>query len=374
MNPSSSARPVGPDVAEYRACQIMNQPVQTGEAIALAGLFLLVFLSGCLVLNLWLTSKWWRPDLGMIDVKLNAIAQVDQPIDVVALGPSHMDFGFNPEVFDAQMAQLGHKTSTFNLSVEALKISEREFMLREVFRQIPGRLRIVLLECELRAAPEWENMLHGRTRFFSAYPWVRKQLGTKLFSGRNLASRLGSGGKIVCGFLLYNLNPGVASDLLFPPVNEGGDSSPDRCHTESGWQYSEIRSRSKNPQLIRKLLDRATATPRGRRQLTDDEFGPIQQDLDFVIRQGALPVVVFPPVTAGLEEDFAIVDHFRAARPDVLVLDFTARSEDWQRFQDPELWLDGNHLDAAGAAELSRRIAIRLDRILPAGIFSPVEN
>lgn len=155
-------------MAEYRSCRTSNAEQKTFPAIVAVSLFAIVVVLSCGCLNILLTQKYWHPPLGAIDSKLEGFSKLGKNFNTIIVGPSHLDFGMNPEVFDKVLGDLGHDVRSFNLSVEALSIPEREFVIKEAFDTAPTQIKFAVIECELRATPTFENLLHDRTRYFSS--------------------------------------------------------------------------------------------------------------------------------------------------------------------------------------------------------------
>ncbi len=245
---------------------------------------------------------------------------------------------------------------------EALSVPERGFIVRRALDAAPIQIEYVMMECELRATPTFENMLHARIRFFSSYEYVQSRLDTKFYSNRTLTQRYGPSAFIIAALITNNLNLGVGADLLLPDVNTIGDDGVESHHDEFGWQLNKERQLHRNPARINVALQRASTNDGGEksRKLTRKEGAAILRDIDFVIQQGSTPIVVFPPVTSGVHEDYAIQDFIAENRQGVIQLDFTPRSADWNLFTRSDCWLDANHLDEKGAGIFSKAVGERL--------------
>ncbi len=100
-------------MAEYRSCRVSNPAQKILPSFWAASLFTVVFCLSCGCLNFLFTQKYWHPDLGIIDSKLHGFSDHEREFNLIVVGPSHLDFGFNPLVFDEVLTGLGHDIRSY---------------------------------------------------------------------------------------------------------------------------------------------------------------------------------------------------------------------------------------------------------------------
>lgn len=348
-------------MAEYRHYRSSITPLSRKAGLVACSLAAIAFLIACSVINLTIAiPSVWRPNLDAIDAKLAAFKQSKEDFDVLVCGPSHVEYGVNPEILDPLLESQGLEVCTFNLGLEGMKLAEREFVLRRALELSKGRVKYLIVEFELRATPLVKNLYSARTRYFSSPRYIGNSLRTKLFSKRSLAKRIGASSVICCAFVLNQMNLGVVPDLLLPKVNDPEVNEAPSNFSSFGWKNGDSRLNRRNLAKIEDSLLRATETTKTNRILTGEEFSSIEQDLEIIEKFGCVPIVLFAPCCDGIEEDLAIRNYIQAHRPDLLVLDFTPSGPDWPSFCDAELWFDSGHLASSGAEVFSRLLAQRL--------------
>jgi len=94
-------------------------------------------------------QSWLRP-------KLDHFAAVGDQYDTVFLGSSRLNFGLDPERFDARMAALGRPTHSFNLAFSGMRQHDYTWVLDWLARHRPPNLRRVVVELH-----EWSQAVRG---------------------------------------------------------------------------------------------------------------------------------------------------------------------------------------------------------------------
>lgn len=119
---------------------------------------LLAFGAGLLA-GLWALEralpKWGCP------VQLEKLALFEarrDQYDTIFLGPSTLDSGLDPEVFDAICTAAGHPTCSINLGFPGAHLFSLEPLVEDLLARRPARLRRIVLQCEgvhVRTLANW---------------------------------------------------------------------------------------------------------------------------------------------------------------------------------------------------------------------------
>lgn len=84
------------------------------------------------------------PQLG---AKLAWLAERGAEYDTFFIGSSRVHRQLIPDIFDAEMAALGVKTNSFNLSGDGMRPPEDEFVMERAFATRTARTRLLVVEC-----------------------------------------------------------------------------------------------------------------------------------------------------------------------------------------------------------------------------------
>jgi hypothetical protein len=95
----------------------------------------------------WLFSLWLMPYLRARSMPAAKVAWALQfpQTNLVALGPSYVEMGFNPDVFDAAMRARGRDIHSFNLGIDGLSLAEMQAMIEELLAKHPCCIKYFLL-------------------------------------------------------------------------------------------------------------------------------------------------------------------------------------------------------------------------------------
>ena len=109
---------------------------------------LLGFLATCALLGRVLDG---RPELRLLpgsieERKLHEFRQHEHEYDLVYVGTSRVHRGFDPEAFDARLAQLGRAVRSFNFGLVGLGFLEQRYLVEWILAERPARLRWLLLD------------------------------------------------------------------------------------------------------------------------------------------------------------------------------------------------------------------------------------
>lgn len=101
-----------------------------------------------------------EPVQSWMRAKLDHFASVSDQFDTVFVGSSRVQFGIDPERFDARMAALGDPTRSYNLAFGGMRQHDYTFVLDWLAQHRPPRLRRVVVELH-----EWSQGIRGAQWF-----------------------------------------------------------------------------------------------------------------------------------------------------------------------------------------------------------------
>lgn len=113
-----------------------------GRSVLEVGVAVLAFVAGAEFVRARLP---WAEG-GKLDQKLAHLAAADEGYDVVFVGSSRVLDGFDPRVFEAELAGAGFPLKAFNLGALGAETFEQDWVLRRVLERASPRLRWILLE------------------------------------------------------------------------------------------------------------------------------------------------------------------------------------------------------------------------------------
>ncbi len=347
-------------MAEYRHQRDLDAPpFQPGRVLGLAALAFLGLCAGFALINVTVTNAHWRPPLLRFDEIVEELETQKDQVDLLFFGPSHMMTDINPLVFDARATQLGYQVRSYNFSVEGLRVSEREYLLRELERIRPGQLKYVLVKPDLWLNTGVENVFSTRARFFNSPANVGRALTLRLDSStRHWSQNIAAAGLILLGGLSHLSNVGVIADLILPPGNELADPPPKRHPERRG--YVPLQ----NPHRKLPAGDDApypvSSPPLPARELSPNEKGALADLFRKIRHLGAQPVVLIPPVgNDNLAETDETLRALEESFEGIPTLTFHASGQSPELYRKLAYWEDMNHLSTLGSQVFSRLLAER---------------
>jgi hypothetical protein len=124
------------------------------------------------------TQVPWQEEYGLAAKMSWFDAHADE-YDLVFLGSSRVFRGFDPQLFDVELARAGIPMRSFNLGVGGVLPFEMDRMLRAVFERRPARLKWILYEGgELDPRPDATERLSSRVVGWHDLGGVRRALGS----------------------------------------------------------------------------------------------------------------------------------------------------------------------------------------------------
>jgi hypothetical protein len=280
--------------------------------------------------------------------------------DAVFIGSSRVYRGIVPEVFDAEMAALGHRVQSFNLGMEAVWPPESLFRVREFLRDRP-RVRwvfIELLPVNPRLTPENARTL----RSISWHDWRHTALAWRAIAEDQTFSVGEKWSWAVLHlelFIRQSSNLSRVATLIEPrllPELEKVARKEAALNTQ--WvSGSGFLAEPETPMSGEVAIDLRRIAAAYTQQLSPLPLPPYLRDaLSDLVRAvrdaGAVPIFFITPSTTRAEN----FSDIRTQGIDADLISF----KDPARFPalyDPALHFDGPHLNERGARELSRLLA-----------------
>jgi len=337
-----------------------------GRSLSLVLLAAVVFLASVTALRALV--PW--PEHGALAARMKHFLAHADDYDLLFVGSSNVAHGFDPAVVDAELARRGHSLRSYNLAAEDMQPVEADFVLREVQRRKPARLRSVvieLLDFEPTAVIR-DNAFSERAVYWHDARSLCDALGRLLRSAAPLfdkarlswlhlqhaAWRLGNLGEAdrVLAAQRTHVDP-----VLAAVVEAGGfealDDRPDQAtlRMRAAFLANAPRYRARTAKLDAQNATHGTLPPG-----LDDELAMQTARLRAA---GIEPIYVIPPVPHPTPALHAFAA--RAEAPLVFLFNAPGRY--------PELFVfehryDETHVNRAGSEVLSRRFADALADVL----------
>ena len=320
------------------------------------------FVVASLFINFFITDKYWHPKIPMLTDRFQRYRENIDEIEVIAIGSSHVYYGFHEAAFDQATMQNDQPLNSFNFGVEALSMAERRSVVELICAETPPNLKCVLVEPETRMIANPNDILTRRTRYFITLSNVYELSATKWFSNRPLKKRIGAALIPIGSCLAHMANLGVGADILLPPTADSKEldlietgNSEIIDHQWSG----DKRFDNATVQVEQALENLSKPDAFKSRELCKSEFASNATDFKLLSRLGVPIGLIFPPTTKGFEEDSAIRS-FAESEDYPWIISFTPDSEYWKQFADEDVWYDSTHLNEQGAKKMSLLLAIEV--------------
>jgi hypothetical protein len=300
-----------------------------------------------------------------IAAKLEFFAQHRDEFDTLIVGTSRLYYSISPELFDRTTRENGLPTRTFNFGVDGMHPPENFYVLEQILKTKPQKLKWVVLEmAEIQV--KWDNVL-GTQRLVYWHDWPRTELtlkkalnprgnanwlikSTRLWlARRDLISHLFLFGKQFA-------SAGRASDF-FPSeqrerfLEADSELGPNR----DGYRPAGDAMSAERAAIFQQKLaqETAEARPKFLDPVTDQAY----RDAASQIRQaGATPLFVVAPIITQSAARFR-------QPPPAPLLSFND-SRKYPQFYDTKVRIDDAHLTREGAAEFTRLLAREFVRSL----------
>lgn len=328
-----------------------------GVAVVIGVLSFLVVGSG---VSLGYRATMGQPYIEVLSEKAEDYAANAGAYDLVFLGSSLTFRHVDPEVFDAELRACGLPVRSYNFGVPAMREPELRSVAELVLRRRTARLRYVVLQDPIRAEGVTANMMSDRGRYFRGWErapdTVRDVIcytGTRAGQARRALgnAKAIAAEQIGLGRLARFFTPITKAPLRYDPgYREARGFWPsDRDDLEF----------AANPELRQPMSGDLLAEALGGGGYTPSRAASecrARQLLDTVDRleQGGLEVFYFiSPNPREVAHDRAVREALERIAPDLEVLDLGDPRAHPEYFA-LERWNDVGHLDARGAAMVSR--------------------
>ncbi len=341
-------------------------PHRLGRSLALVLLAGGVFLASVTALRALV--PW--PEHGALGARmLHFLAHADD-YDLLFVGSSNVAHGFDPAVVDAELARRGYPLRSYSLAAEDMQPVEADFVLREVQKRRPARLRwavIELLDFDPRAVIR-DNAFSERTVYWHDGRSLWGVLARLLRSAPSLfdTAELAWLHLQHAAWRLGNLGD---ADRAMAAWRAPADPASEAIVEAGGFEALDDRTDAATLRMRAQFLANA---PRYRARVADLDAqnaatGVLPDGLeDELAAQGARlrgdglePIYVIPPVPHPTPALHA----FAAGAEAPLVFSFNAPGRHPELFRFEHRY-DETHLNRAGSEALSRHFADALADVL----------
>jgi hypothetical protein len=310
------------------------------------------------------------PEHGALGARMQHFLAHADDYDLLFVGSSNVAHGFDPAVVDAEFARRGHPLRSYSLAAEDMQPVEADFVLREVQKRRPARLRwvaIELLDFDPTAVIR-DNAFSERTVYWHDGRSSWNALARLLRSGASVADkaqlawlhlqhaawRLGNLGEGDRAIAAWRAPADPASEAIVDAA--GFEALDDRTDPTTLRMHARLLANAPRYRAQVAALDAHNAGPA---VLPSGPEGDLAAQTARLRADGLEPVYVIPPVphpTPAL--------HAFAARADApLVLAFNTPGRHPELFRIEHRY-DETHLNRAGSEALSRRFADALADVL----------
>jgi hypothetical protein len=292
-----------------------------------------------------------------VAAKLRYFSEHKEDFDTLFVGTSHFYYGVSPSIFDQTTRAADLPTHTFNFGVDGMHPPENFYVLEQILKTNPQKLKWVFIEMGEIETKSKENEL-GTERLLHWHDWRRTLLtikktlnprdGLKWYenvsriwvSRRVLGLHLGL-------FAKRFTNVGRAAEWLSASKTEDPDLElgPDG----DGYRIAGSAMSADRVAIFQHALalELGRARPRAIDRYTESAY---QDAANRIRARGGTLIFVNTPVI------FQSALQFRGTRPPGLLLSFNdARA--YPALYDPSVRIDDGHLTREGAEEFTRVLA-----------------
>ncbi|HUY36342.1 MAG TPA: hypothetical protein VMV69_26630 [Pirellulales bacterium] len=309
-----------------------------------------------------------------LDAKWRQFEARADETDVLFLGTSRVQRHLDPRRMRAVWRRRGLDMRSYNLGLPRMNILEADEILKRLSARRPRRLKAVVLEPTLYLfdVDNW----YGE-RDMASHDWygtclaVRNTLAGERRRGSGRCQRLRFAWPHVMSFFCRSVNLGSAVRLVFPRAAARAAPAGADAHDElAGYVPLPASSPADGVagpgdwrrRFTRFLTD--DADPHwGGAPLSDEESAYFDDVIARVRDLGAEPVFLLGPRVKRDSHTAAVLRSHAQRYGDVLLLDYL-RGRGCDEIYRLDLWHDFDHLNADGAALLSRQVAGDLTTLL----------
>lgn len=329
-------------------------------------LHVLLFLLGLCGTAAWL--QWFEPTpfLSWARHKTEHVARSGEGYDTLFLGSSRLNYGLDPRLFDARMAELGVPSKSFNLALSGHRQHDVGAVVTWLLANKPAGLRRVVIElhsfAQLVRAGDWmsdqelemhmagEFVPRCRSILLGNSPWSDKLLQFRFVFAHSLTNvlRIGQATRILGDWLARSR--GMPLPATYPPRDRGWASIEvlDLPHVLADHERFVTGKVDCAAYLAQMVADVCPSFLKGGFNLRS-----IRAQAEALRAHGIEPIyVVMPSFSMSHYGRDGVGEFAREAR--VLELD---RPERHRPLYDPALYYDASHFHTAGAAVFSSYLA-----------------
>jgi hypothetical protein len=292
-----------------------------------------------------------------VAAKLRYFSEHKNEFDTLFVGTSHFYYGVSPAIFDQTTRAAGLPTRTFNFGIDGMHPPENFYVLEQILKTNPQKLKWVFLEMGEIETKLKENEL-GTERLLHWHDWPRTLLtvwktlnprdGLKWYDN---VSRIWTARHVLglhLGLFAKRItNVGRAVQLLSPPTDD--DATRELGPAGDGYRIAGSAMSAERAAIFQKALalELSQAHPRAIDRYTEAAY----RNAAATIRAArGTPVFVETPVI------FQSVLQFRTAPPPGVLLSFND-AKAYPAFYDSTVRIDDGHLTREGAENFTRTLA-----------------
>ena len=346
------------------------------RALKLGAIAAAVFLAIASVAGLWLLP--YLRARSMLTAKVDWALHFPQT-NLVAIGPSYVEMGFDPDVFDAAMKAKGKEIHSFNMGIDGLSLPEMQTITERLLAKKPCCIRYFVM------SPCFECLHVGQipdsARSVSFFDWLRGPAFLRyVFLYEQLpdqsVGRLDYVRNVGVSIFRHHTNLGIAANRLGVSAFQGQTSADltsasywDR--RPRGFEPVDHAMAGEEARRYESGLDSfAQARARQLQALADDpdtDSSRLVSDrmLDLFVAQvnylrahGIAVLVVIPPNERQWTYHTAFIARLRRrCGSEIPIVDFGDARRWRDLFVPPAIRYDDEHMNVKGAARWSEALA-----------------
>jgi hypothetical protein len=298
-----------------------------------------------------------------VATKLDYFTRHKDEFDTLFLGTSRIYYAVSPQVFDATTSDNGVSTRTFNFGIDALHPPENFYVLDQILKTRPQRLKWVFLELGDIQTTLYQTLGTERSVYWHDWPRTKLTLHKAFDPHGNSpwflkAARLWLDRREFAGhlslFARRFANVGRADAFWGLKTDSGTESDSELGPRHDGYRLAGVAMSAQNTaRYQRKLANQvAEARPTWIDPYADQAYREYAQKIREI---GAIPVFVVPPVISQSPI------RFQNPPPQARLLAFND-SKTYPMLFDPKVRVDDAHLTREGAEEFTRLLALEFLR------------
>ena len=330
------------------------------------------FVASMLAVGAWLRSVDTIPFWSWTQGKAAHVAKGGVDCDTLFLGSSRMHYGIAPAEFDAQMAQLGLPSKSWNLAFCGVRQHDQAAILDWLLAERPAGLKRVVVELHgfdqrLRGGKWLTDMqveMHTPGQFLG-------RCSSILASGDGLWNKLEQFAFVTAHTAVNAMRVGQGCRILLDPLDQSRPAGLSRAEAaDRGWRPNGDATHHSDNEVQAHAAFLAHPE-RAARVAQEKAVDPARSFLAGGFNHRAFAAQVEAARSAGIEILFVVMPtltHDFQGRDGVDEASQRARILEMDRFAehpllgDPSLYYDASHLNEKGARVFSRALARAIAR------------